>query len=158
MTVSIDDLRRIAEVEFADIIVDSQPLGEKVRFFLFDASYVDVGLSRKLYRRFGFHWERMHIDGRSFRYDNFPNTAWREVETYPRHFHDGSQNHVVAAPFSEDLVTGLRQFLGFARETLSSERPWCRLCESQGLHRQISLYSNPTFALNSSINASIAST
>ncbi len=51
--------------------LDSQLLGEKVRLFVFDASYIDVWLSRKLEQRFGFHWERSHIDGRSFRYDNF---------------------------------------------------------------------------------------
>ncbi len=119
MNFSVDDLRRIAEVEFADIVVDSQPVGEKVRLFLFDASYIDLWLSRKLDRRFGYHWERAHIDGRSFRYDNFPNSAWREVGTYPRHFHSGSQDHVVAAPFSDDLVTGFRQFLSFVRDQLN---------------------------------------
>jgi hypothetical protein len=118
MKLTVDDLRRIAEVEFADIVVDSQRLGEKVRLFVFDASYIDVWLSRKLEQRFGFHWERSHIDGRSFRYDNFPNTAWRDVSTYPRHFHHGSQDEVVPAPFSEDLATGFRQFLGFVRDNL----------------------------------------
>ncbi len=119
MSLSVDDLRRIAEIEFVDLVIDSQPIGEKARLFLFDGSYIDLWLSRKLDRRFGYHWERSHIDGRSYRYDNFPNTAWREVSTYPRHFHQGSQDQVVPAPFSEDLVTGFRQFMNFVRVTLA---------------------------------------
>ena len=118
MMLTADDLRRIAEVEYADIVVDSQPLGEKARFFLYDANYIDVWLSRKLEGRFGYHWERSHIDGRVYRYDNFANTAWRDVSTYPRHFHNGSQDDVEAAPFAEDLVTGFREFLDFVRHRL----------------------------------------
>jgi hypothetical protein len=118
MNLTTEDLRRIAEVEFADIVVDSQSLGEKVRLFLYDASYVDVWLSKKLVGHFGYHWERAHLDGRMYRYDNFANTAWRDVSTYPRHFHDGSQSNVRAAEFDEDLVMGFRQFMNFVRDSL----------------------------------------
>ena len=118
MKLTTEDLRHIAEVEFADIVVDSQPLGEKVRIFLFDGSYVDVWLSRTLEGRFGYHWERSHIDGQIYRYDNFANTAWRDVATYPRHFHKGSQTNVGPAPFSDNLVAGFREFLSFVRENL----------------------------------------
>lgn len=62
MKPSLPDIRRIAEVEFADVIVDSQSLGEKLRLFLAEGSHIDVWLSRKLANRFGFHWERRHID------------------------------------------------------------------------------------------------
>lgn len=119
MKLTTEDLRRIAEVEYADIVVDSQPLGEKARLFLFDASYIDLWLSRKLEGRFGYHWERGHIDGRVYRYDNFANTAWRNVNTYPRHFHKGGQDLVEAAPFAEDLLVGFREFMDFVRDSLS---------------------------------------
>jgi hypothetical protein len=115
MNVTLDDLRRIAEVEFNDLIADVESLEEKVRLFIADTSYIDVWLSRKLPERFGYHWERGHIDSTFYRYDNFPNTAWRNVETYPRHFHNGSQTHVEAAPFSADILEGFRDFLRFVK-------------------------------------------
>ncbi|WP_423226247.1 toxin-antitoxin system TumE family protein [Candidatus Amarolinea aalborgensis] len=115
MIVTFSELRRIAELEYGDLVVDSQPLSEKLRLFLSDGSMVDIWLSRTLPDRFGLHWERRHLDNTFYRYDNFPNTAWRNVSTYPRHFHNGSQNDVEAAPFSADLLTGFRQFMDFVR-------------------------------------------
>jgi hypothetical protein len=53
-----------------------------------------------------------------YRYDNFANTAWQDVDTYPRHFHDGSQSNVRFAQFDEDLLTGFRQFMNFVRDNL----------------------------------------
>ena len=84
---SLAQLRRIAEVEFAAIVVQTDMLGAKLRVLLTDTSYVDVWVSRTLSGRFGFHWERRHLDGRIYRYDNFPDTNWSSVATFPAHFH-----------------------------------------------------------------------
>lgn len=113
MKPSFESLARIAEIEFSEIVVDSAILGEKLRLFLKDSSAVDIWLSRTLEDRFGFHWERRHLDGTFYRYDNFPDTAWKFAETYPRHFHNGSQNAVEAVPFSPGLEEGFRGFLRF---------------------------------------------
>ena len=113
MMVTLGDFRRIAEIEFGSLVADSQALGEKLRLFLNDGSYLDVWLSRRLHERFGFHWERRHLNGTFYRYDNFPNTAWRDVGSYPYHFHNGSQDQVGATPFSTDLLTGFREFMHF---------------------------------------------
>ena len=115
---SLDRLRRIAEVEFSDIVVQTDVLGAKLRVLLTDTSYIDVWVSRRLSGRFGFHWERRHLDGRIYRYDNFPNTNWSGVSTFPFHFHDGNQNTVVAAPFALALQQGFREFMTFVRRTL----------------------------------------
>ena len=112
----LDLLRRIAEVEFATIVVQTSVLGSKLRVLLTDTSYVDVWASRKLSRRFGFHWERRHLDGRIYRYDNFPDTNWSGVSTFPFHFHDGDQNTVVAAPFAPTLEQGFREFMAFVQQ------------------------------------------
>jgi hypothetical protein len=61
---SLAQLRRIAEVEFAALVVQTDDLGAKLRVLLTDTSYVDVWLSRTQGGRFGFHWERRHLDGR----------------------------------------------------------------------------------------------
>lgn len=119
MKPSLESLARIAEVEFSNIVVDSVVIGEKLRLFLNDSSVIDVWLSRTLQERFGFHWERRHLDGTIYRYDNFPDVAWNFISTYPRHFHNGSQQTVESAPFSPELEQGFREFLRFAMQKMS---------------------------------------
>ena len=120
MKVTLEDLRRIAEVEFGALVVDSAVLSEKMRLFLSDTSYIDAWLSRQISGRFGFHWERQHLDGTLYRYDNFPDPAWEKVTTYPYHFHNGSQVVVEAAPFATDPLVGFREFLRFVETRLSA--------------------------------------
>jgi len=112
---SLAQLRRIAEVEFVAIVVQTDMLGAKLRVLLKDSSYVDVWVSRTLSGRFGFHWERRHLDGHIHRYDNFPDTNWSSVKTFPAHFHDGDQDTVVAAPFALTPEHGFREFMAFVR-------------------------------------------
>jgi len=114
----LERLRRIAEVEFAAIVVQADVLGSKLRVLLTDTSYMDVWASRKLSGRFGFHWERRHLDERFYRYDNFPDTNWSGVSTFPYHFHDGDQNMVVASPFALDLEQGFREFMAFVQREM----------------------------------------
>jgi hypothetical protein len=115
---SLDLLCRIAEVEFADLVVQTNRMGAKLRILLSDTSYVDAWVSRKLTGRFGFHWERRHLDGLIYRYDNFPDTNWAGVSTFPFHFHDGDQNTVVATPFDLSLEQGFREFMAFVQQKL----------------------------------------
>ena len=113
-------LQRIAEVEFSGTVIQTDILGAKLRVLLIDSSYVDVWASQKLSNRFGFHWERRHLDGRIYRYDNFPDTDWSEVATFPYHFHEGHQDTVVAAPFAPTLEQGFREFMTFVQEHISA--------------------------------------
>lgn len=125
MTTLLDDLQRVAQIEFSHLLVDALTIGEKVRLFLTDSSYIDLWISIRLTERFGFHWERRHLDGTFYRYDNFPDTTWRDVSTFPRHFHNGTQEAVEAASFSADITAGFRDFMRFVRtkfaELLSRE-------------------------------------
>ena len=115
---SLAQLRRIAQVEFAAIVTQTDVLGAKLRVLLTDTSYVDVWVSRTLSGRFGFHWERRHLDGRMYRYDNFPDTNWCSLATFPAHFHDGSQDTVVDAPFARTPEQGFREFMVFVEQTM----------------------------------------
>ena len=117
---TLQDIQYIAEVEFHRLIIDSQPLGDKLRLFLPDGSYIDAWLARRLNNRFGFHWERKHIDGTLYRYDNFPDTDWNCVTTYPYHFHNGSQKNVEASPFAPDALDGFRDFMRFVERKLAT--------------------------------------
>jgi hypothetical protein len=98
----------------------SQVFTQEVNYHLWAiAVYIDIWLSRKLNNRFGFHWERQHVDGTLYRYDNFPDTDWHVVATYPYHFHNGSQKKVEASPFSSDILIGFRDFMRFVQRKLA---------------------------------------
>lgn len=118
---SLAQLRRIAEVEFAAIVVQTDVLGAKLRILLTDSSYVDVWVSRMLSERLGFHWEWRHLDGCIYRYDNFPDTNWSNVATFPAHWHDGVQDNVVAAPFATAPEQGFREFMAFVQARISHQ-------------------------------------
>ncbi len=118
---SLNIIHRIAEVEFASIVIQTDFMGAKLRLLLTDTSYVDVWVSRKLSGRFGFHWERRHLDEQIYRYDNFPDPNWSDVSTFPFHFHDSDQNTVVDAPFAPTLEQGFREFMLFVQEKMGRQ-------------------------------------
>ncbi len=119
MPIDVQRLREIAEVEFATIVVEALvPDINQLRIILGDGSFVDVWFSLKLRGRYSYHWERRAIDGTIYRHDNAPHRRWRIVATFPRHFHDGSEDRVVESHLSEDVEQALREFLTFVQERL----------------------------------------
>lgn len=120
--VSLPDLLRIAEVEFADIVSDSSLMETKLRIMLVDGSFMDVFLSRRLKDKFGFHWERRTVNNSLYRYDNFPDTNWQSLSTYPHHFHNGTDKKVENAPFSKRPLEGFRDFMEFVRKKMAGEK------------------------------------
>jgi hypothetical protein len=115
---SIDDLQRIAEIEFADIVTDAIAIEHKLRIFLTEYGFIDVNLSQRLPGKFGFHWEVMDAASAIFRYDNFPDKNWDHVSTYPYHFHNGSQDKVEVPPFPLTAIEGFREFMEFVRSKI----------------------------------------
>lgn len=54
---------RIAEIEFADIVLSTHYLNLKLRIYLKDKSFIDFFFTTQLKKqRFSIHWERYHID------------------------------------------------------------------------------------------------
>ena len=51
---SIDDIKRIAEIEFADIVKSLYLIDSKLRIILINDSFIDIYLSQKLPDKFGF--------------------------------------------------------------------------------------------------------
>jgi len=115
---TLEDIKRIAEIEFADIIKNTYQLDYKLRLILINDSFIDVYLSQKLSDKFGFHWECMDIKGTIYRYDNFPDKNWKSLPTYPYHFHNGSQNTVNPSPFPLTPIDGFRAFMKFIKSKL----------------------------------------
>ena len=117
--VNIPRLREIAEAEFGDIVVDTDSPGlNELRIILVDGSFIDVWFSLKLEGRYSYHWEREAIDGTIYRHDNAPHKRWQRVKTFPKHFHDGSEEEVRESYLSDDPEEALREFLVFAQNRL----------------------------------------
>ena len=81
-------LKKIIDIEYADLSTDSIIFRGKLRVFVKDGSFVDVWFSLKVPGRFSYHWERRHIDGTMYRHDNFPDVNWQRISTstYPSTF------------------------------------------------------------------------
>ena len=113
-----EELGRIAINEFRDIVVDwalfyrrtAHPL--KLRLLLRDETYIDVwlGLSQE---RYSYHWEQRAVRGVLHRHDNAPDHP--EISTFPKHFHDGSEENVCPSKIPDDPRQALREFLRFVR-------------------------------------------
>jgi hypothetical protein len=118
--VDAEQLREIAEVEFADIVAEAfVPDANELRIILTDGSFVDVWFSLKLTGRYSYHWERRAVDGTIYRHDNAPHKRWLSVATFPKHFHNASESNVVNSNLSEVPEDALREFLTFVRERMS---------------------------------------
>lgn len=113
-----EEIKKIAEIEFSDIVKTTSQVDFKLRIVLINNSFIDVYLSQKLPDRFGFHWECMDASKTIYRYDNFPDKNWQSVATFPYHFHNSSQDSVEASPFPSTTVEGFRAFMEFVRNKL----------------------------------------
>src|SRR4030065_997541 len=114
MIVDVEKLRDIAEVEFADIVADaiSTDINE-LRIIFTDGSFLDVWYSLKLEGRYSYHWERKFIDETIYRHDNAPHKKWENVSTFPKHFHNGSEDAVISSTIPDNSEEALKEFLTF---------------------------------------------
>lgn len=118
-------LKTIALNEFGDVVASAQvmslPTGDplKLRLDIIDGSLLDVFIS--VTGRYSYHWERRLIGkGDLYRHDNAPHDRWRHVATFPKHFHDGSENNVVESSISDDHEKAVREILTFVHRELLS--------------------------------------
>lgn len=117
-----EELGYLAINEFADVITDWQlfyrratiPL--KLRLQVCDGTYIDIW-SNILAERYAYHWEQRAIRGLIYRHDNAPDHP--DIPTFPKHFHNGSEENVQSSVISDDPKEALREFLSFAREKLA---------------------------------------
>lgn len=119
----LENLGRMVEVEFLDVVQFTAIVENKLRVTLIDGSYIDFWWSEEVPGRFAYHWERRRIDGTIYRHDNLPHIRWRTVAPYPKHLHAGAQQAVTESDIPEKPEQGLPQFLQFAVGVIASQRP-----------------------------------
>jgi len=67
-------------------------------------------------REIFFHWEHRHVRGLIHRHDNAPHVKWKNIKTFPKHFHDGNDDNVKESYIPNDPVTATEYFLSFSRD------------------------------------------
>ncbi len=114
-------LRRLRELVlrmYPEIVVDAEIVYGKLRIYLVDESFIDVWISRRLPNRYAIHWERRHIDGTIYRWDNTPHEAHKRIPTFPHHFHEGRDNVVKPFHYPGSLEKALEKALEYVRRKL----------------------------------------
>lgn len=101
--------------EFPDIVEGTKIVEGKPRLLLSDESFVDIWFSEKRKGIYAYHWERMNIDGTIYRYDNLPDKETRKLTTFPKHFHNGSEEVISESHLSDYPEEALRSILLFAK-------------------------------------------
>lgn len=121
-----ESLRQIAVTEFGDIVVTTEtqrlPTGDprKLRLGVVDNSFIDIFIS--VTGRYSYHWDRtMTSSADLYRHDNAPHKVWRYVSTYPKHFHDGTEDNVTDSYISNQPREAIREFCTFVRQKLLNE-------------------------------------
>ncbi|RLC81129.1 MAG: hypothetical protein DRI61_04375 [Chloroflexi bacterium] len=113
-----DELARIAQSEFGDIIIGYRILRRrtaaplKLRLLVKDGTFIDIWLSPDR-KRYSYHWEQRAVRGLVYRHDNAPDHP--EIPTFPKHFHDGSEENVLPSYLPDEPSAALREFLNFVR-------------------------------------------
>ncbi len=119
MIIDTKKLKDIAEIEF-DKIVEDVILSDinELRIVLIDGSFIDIWFSLKLEGRYSYHWERKFIDNSIYRHDNAPHQRWENISTFPKHFHNGSEEIVIPSHIADNPESALREFLNFVKKSI----------------------------------------
>ena len=116
-----EELAQIAEKEFGDIITERQlfyrraAIPIKLRLHVRDGTYIDIWANISS-GRYAYHWEQRAVRGLIFRHDNAPDHP--NISTFPKHFHDGSEENIHPSEISSNPQSAIREFLNFVRKKL----------------------------------------
>lgn len=98
-------------IESGEIFYSQSKEPWKLRLYLCDGSFTDIYFSVK--GKYSYHWDRRLVNNKIYRHDNAPHQRWKDLSTFPKHFHNGSEEVVVLSHISDDPESALRDFLSF---------------------------------------------
>lgn len=112
----------VAMQKFGDIVSEGEiiyteskePL--KLRLNIVDGSIVGVFYSSG--GKYSYHWDRRIINGTIYRHDNAPHKRWREIKTFPKHFHEETEYAAKESYISADPLFAIEEFLEFVKSML----------------------------------------
>jgi hypothetical protein len=118
-------LLNIATSEFKTVVDSGKILYSqseepwKLRLYMCDGSFMDIYYSTK--DKYSYHWDRRLTSHKIYRHDNAPHKKWNDIPTFPKHFHNGSEEVVVSSHISDAPESALREFLRFVIKHIVKE-------------------------------------
>ena len=109
-------LKQLALTLFSDIVEDAYILpgplnfSRCLRIVFIDGSYMEIRISEGKY---SFHCDRRMVDRKVFRLDNAPHH--QEVNTYPHHFHNGTEDAAEENKFGHNHEERFVNFMNFIK-------------------------------------------
>jgi len=115
----LERLRGLAISLYPEIVVNTEVVYGKLRIYLDDGSFIDVWISRRLPNRYAIHWERRHIDGTIYQWDNTPHEIHRHIPTFPHHFHEKYDHMIKPFHYPGDVEEALKEALKYVEKKIS---------------------------------------
>lgn len=115
-------LKDIALLEFPDIVHSTSvlkgPLNtpKNLRIFFTDDSFLEVWLSNEKY---SYHWQRKDS---VYRHDNAPHKKHQHIATFPKHFHNGTEDKVEESHITDEPTIAIRELLEFVRKIINNQK------------------------------------
>lgn len=110
LDIAITDFKAV--VESGEILYSQSMEPWKLRLYLCDSSFMDIYYS--VNGKYSYHWDRRLITDKIYRHDNAPHQKWKDISTFPKHFHNGSEDMVFSGYISDEPEIAVREFLSFA--------------------------------------------
>ncbi len=111
-------LARIAEKEFPEIVEYAEVREDRLRLHIIDNSFLDIWFSRRIQCKYAFHWERRHLDNTVYRWDNAAHKTLEKIETFPHHFHEGTQYNIQPFKPKKSMDETLREILRYISQRI----------------------------------------
>lgn len=119
--VNMLEIRDLINNNYLDIVSGIDIVhSNQLRVYFIDDSYLDIWFSLKLSNRYSYHWERKNVNGTIYRHDNVPHLKWKNIATFPKHFHNKSEENVEASYISDIPNDAVKEMLNFIREELNN--------------------------------------
>lgn len=117
----LEELKELATSLYPEIVIGAEIVYGKLRIYLVDESFIDVWISRRLPNRYAIHWERRHIDGTIYRWDNTPHEIHRHISTFPHHFHEKHDHMVKPYNYPGSIEEAFMEVLKYAKEKIGEQ-------------------------------------
>lgn len=118
----MNNLKQIAEIEFEEIVRQVEVGFNRMRIILYDTSFIDVWYSANVEGRYSYHWERRGINGSIYRHNNAPHQRWKDISTFPKHFHYKSESNVVKSNINDNPEEAIKEFLTFVQQIIKGDK------------------------------------
>ena len=108
-------IKRNVRLRFSDILKSAELIRgaagriRKLRLYLIDNTFVDIWYSPD--GSYSYHWEQRAVRNAIYRHDNAPHQKWRNISTFPKHCHDGTQLNVTESFLPDSYENAVEEFL-----------------------------------------------